>query len=478
MAKICGSFCSSMNENEIKVLLDSFITNLSDESAVGSYRRVAANCLSLICLHSQHPYISFYYLHEKLLKKLLPLNSMNDAHKFTILGSLICFRFMIVNIIELEKSSTASSSTSTINNDILIPNKRTPTTSTSTKRINFSLINLCEIYELCVYYQNSDDNRIVIASLECLQVILKSMPLRFDLFFQKIGAQAESFISNYETCLLVPNIDHQTVPPTTITTTINETETTPRKSSKLGHFKKDSTSSAASSDILLETSLVNESDYKLRLDTNMSSVMGSLESLNVSKESDKIRLDSDSDTQYSSSDQNINDDSISETTSHRTLRDNDNDNLSINDDEASAHNQTLYEDYQIEHQTDINNELSTTLNDENDDSLIDTTLYPVRCATKLIGNFYSESYSPLVYLIRYLSFKYLLNTTKTTTTTIDTNKLKSDSQVKIIVKAIALDCCFSIILLKPNVIFKCLYQKQKQKGKFHFILMNPVNYFH
>lgn len=41
--------------------------NLSNESSANSYRRVSANCLSIICLFSRSPLKFYYYLHQELL---------------------------------------------------------------------------------------------------------------------------------------------------------------------------------------------------------------------------------------------------------------------------------------------------------------------------------------------------------------------------------------------------------------------------
>jgi hypothetical protein len=69
MNKICNALCWSMNDNEIRLFIQSFLPNLSNNSSVNSFRRVAANCLSLICLYSRAPYASYFYLHEQLLSK-------------------------------------------------------------------------------------------------------------------------------------------------------------------------------------------------------------------------------------------------------------------------------------------------------------------------------------------------------------------------------------------------------------------------
>lgn len=70
MNKICSAFCSSMTDKEIKILIQSFLPNLSNDSSVNSYRRVSANCLSIICLYTRLPLNSYHYLHQELLSNL------------------------------------------------------------------------------------------------------------------------------------------------------------------------------------------------------------------------------------------------------------------------------------------------------------------------------------------------------------------------------------------------------------------------
>lgn len=69
MNRICATFCPSMTEQEIQSLIQSFLPNLSNNSSVSSYRRVSANCLSLICLYTASPLKSYHYLHSELLSK-------------------------------------------------------------------------------------------------------------------------------------------------------------------------------------------------------------------------------------------------------------------------------------------------------------------------------------------------------------------------------------------------------------------------
>lgn len=67
--KIASAFCCCMNDSEIRQLLDSFLNNLSNESSINTYRRVAATCLSTICLYSKNPLVSYFNLYEELLSR-------------------------------------------------------------------------------------------------------------------------------------------------------------------------------------------------------------------------------------------------------------------------------------------------------------------------------------------------------------------------------------------------------------------------
>ena len=86
MNKICSTLCWSMTNNELKSLLQSFLPNLSNDSASNIYRRVAANCLSLICLHSRQPYTLYLFLHNELISmvKLLLILFKKKLNKFLL----------------------------------------------------------------------------------------------------------------------------------------------------------------------------------------------------------------------------------------------------------------------------------------------------------------------------------------------------------------------------------------------------------
>jgi hypothetical protein len=96
-----------MTDNEVKTLIQSFLVNLSNESPMNAYRRSSAFCLNTLCLHSRTPYSFYNYLHEELLKLALPLEKPNSV--LVMWGVLICFRTMVKQVAELDRSSSSQS---------------------------------------------------------------------------------------------------------------------------------------------------------------------------------------------------------------------------------------------------------------------------------------------------------------------------------------------------------------------------------
>ncbi|RMZ92965.1 huntingtin isoform X1 [Brachionus plicatilis] len=82
MNRICATFCPSMTDQEIHLLIQSFLPNLSNNSSVNSYRRVSANCLSLICLYTASPLKSYHYLHGELLNLIHPIDENIEFGEF------------------------------------------------------------------------------------------------------------------------------------------------------------------------------------------------------------------------------------------------------------------------------------------------------------------------------------------------------------------------------------------------------------
>lgn len=231
---------------------------------------------------------------------------------------------MIIHISELEKSSSKYT---------LIALQKNSFNKKKTQKC-FNLYDICQIYEICVYFLNSSDISIVTAALECIQVVLKLTPFKLHQILNEPGQFSKSFLNNNDR-----------------------------------HFDSESNSTST---------LLQSQDFTEQI----SSVKP------FSQNSNK---------------------------------------------ECESNDQT---------------EASCFQNEEPQCQLIQSP-------SKSIGCFYDEKTSNLTYLIRFICYKFLLNLNQE-------DKLKSDNQVKILQKSIALDCCSSILTIDPTLIFKTLSIDSKE----------------
>ncbi|RMZ92966.1 huntingtin isoform X4 [Brachionus plicatilis] len=192
----------------------------------------------------------------------------------------------------------------------------------------FNLFDVCQIYEICVYFLNNSDISIVTAALECIQVVLKLAPFKLHQILTEPGKCSKSFLGY-----------------------------------NARHLDTDSNSTVA---------LLQSQD--------------SSDSINTLKPSSQV-----------------------------------------NNKECEPSDQR---------------ELSCSQNEEQEFLLIQSP-------DKSIGCFYDPNTSNLTFLIRFLCYKFLLNLNQE-------KKLKSDNEVKILQKSIALDCCSSILTIDPTLIFQPL----------------------
>jgi len=84
------------------------------------------------------------------------------------------------------------------------PTKTSSLPSTTPNRTTtgyFNIMNLCEIYELCIYILDSADNRLVTSALEVLQALIKLLPFKFDIFLTSSGSSHHSFLHRKQTNL-------------------------------------------------------------------------------------------------------------------------------------------------------------------------------------------------------------------------------------------------------------------------------------
>jgi hypothetical protein len=91
----------------------------------------------------------------------------------------------------------------------------------------------------------------------------------------------------------------------------------------------------------------------------------------------------------------------------------------------------------------------------------------IKTSIKIIGHNNDEKTPPSDYLIRLLCTKYLLNNNS------PQSKLKPDSQIKVLIKAIALECCTSLLTLKPNLLFYNLFENN---DLYVFDLIEYINH--
>ncbi len=231
MTKICSSFCWSMTNNEVKTLLHSFLPNLANASSSSSFRRVSAVCLSVICLYSRAPYTFYAYLHDELIKLCTPLDTARSG-VCTLWAVLICYRYMVIHLSELDKSAATSSAVSAqatsfadlitassrdnttlpTSPELHSPTKASPLsasmppirTAAATGNAYFNILNLCEIYELCICVLDSSDNRLITSSLEVLQALVRLLPFKFDIFLTSNGASQHSFLLRKQLSLTAP----------------------------------------------------------------------------------------------------------------------------------------------------------------------------------------------------------------------------------------------------------------------------------
>jgi hypothetical protein len=200
-----------------------------------------------------------------------------------------------------------------------------------------------------MYYLNYDDNRITVASLECLQVLFKLVPFKFSEFLTQTNKH-------------------------NLLSTANDSN------AFLSRFFGSSKSS-------------QNNQY------TSNKLSGSMDSLNTLK----------------------------------PLNSNADETKSIND-ESNLSN---------------NNNNNNPVENENLDSY-----KPVKSIDARLGSFYDSTQPPILYFTRLLCNNFLLNHNYDEN---NSKKLKPDSNVKVIVKSVALDCCASALSLSPHLLFKPLF---------------------
>ena len=217
-----------------------------------------------------------------------------------------------------------------------------------------------------MYFLDNEDNRIITASLECLQVLFKLMPFKFNQFLTTIGSMQNSFLNKK---ILLNSQNLSTQPPQ-------------------------------------QSSLLNTTNDSLLLVSTMNLT-----------------------------------------------------SLDLNNDASIQQPQS---DDQQTHSTQIH------LTDEN-------SKYPIKTNQTIGTSIYDPDQIQIIYFVRYLSIKYLLNIINQDSSN-ENSKLKSDKEVKVLVKAIALDCCSNAISLNPNILFKPIIEGNNANNLFIYDIIDYINH--
>lgn len=140
------------NDNDIKMLLRTFLPNLSCPSAL--VRRCAALSLVTVCQWSRKPNVFLLWLLNDLFSLVLPVQENHPAH--TVVGVLVCFRHLIPHLGSK-------------------PTKGMPALKGAEKS-GPTLEHFLKIYELLLYHVSNTDQTVVTAALEALNQLLTTPP--------------------------------------------------------------------------------------------------------------------------------------------------------------------------------------------------------------------------------------------------------------------------------------------------------------
>nr|XP_033806283.1 huntingtin isoform X5 [Geotrypetes seraphini] len=155
--KIMAAFGNFANDNEIKVLLKAFVTNLKSSSP--TIRRTAAGSAVSICQHSRRTQYFYTWLFNALLGLLVPVE---DEHPtLLILGVLLTLRYLIPLLQQQVKDTSLKGSFG-------VTQKET--------EISPSRKQLIQVYELTLHYTQHQDHNVVTGALELLQQLFRTPP--------------------------------------------------------------------------------------------------------------------------------------------------------------------------------------------------------------------------------------------------------------------------------------------------------------
>jgi len=142
------------NDNEVKILLKSFLANIGSASAV--VRRTTATVLTVLVSNCRKPALFTSWLITTCTNLLLPLNTNTPTN--LIIGVLTVCRQILPGFQQLNDESEA----------------------------------LLQLYELCLSFCDSKDHNIINTSLETLQQLLRSAPSLLVYLLSAPGAAGKS----------------------------------------------------------------------------------------------------------------------------------------------------------------------------------------------------------------------------------------------------------------------------------------------
>ncbi|XP_015417051.1 PREDICTED: huntingtin [Myotis davidii] len=139
--KIMASLGNFANDNEIKVLLKAFITNLKSSSP--TTRRTAAACVVSVCQHSRRTQYFYSWLLSVLLGLLVPVEGEHPS--LLVLGALLTLRYLVPLLQQQVQDTSLKGSFGVTRKEMEV--------SPSTEQ-------LVQVYELTLHYaQHPDHNR-------------------------------------------------------------------------------------------------------------------------------------------------------------------------------------------------------------------------------------------------------------------------------------------------------------------------------
>ncbi|XP_040360648.1 huntingtin isoform X2 [Ixodes scapularis] len=138
------------NDKDIKMLLRTFLANLSCPSAL--VRRSAALSLVTVCQYSRKPNVFFLWLLTDLFALVLPVQEGHPTH--TVVGVLVCLRHLIPHL------GTR-------------PPREAPAPA---DRAGPTLEHFLKIYELLLHHVGNTEQSVVTAALEALHQLLTTPP--------------------------------------------------------------------------------------------------------------------------------------------------------------------------------------------------------------------------------------------------------------------------------------------------------------